>query len=159
MCRSVAEEPRPDELGAECRLLNRYLIGTDVASDVVTAYVRAHQFPGIATRSEPGDLDRALLRIAGIGPGFARAADAYAAVFARTSLLRRKLVLLVAILESRGDSAAALDTASPGPRLVWMLGAAAQAGAGVARVAGVAFLLPAVYLWCRLASRRRGRLI
>ncbi len=45
-------------------------------------------------------MDRILLRIAVTSPALAQWADSYASIAARKSLLRKKLILLMAILES-----------------------------------------------------------
>jgi hypothetical protein len=123
-----------EALAAECRVFCRYLLGRDAPPDVVDAYCRAHE-GGCA------------------GPGLALTALDRAAVCARGSVLRRKLVLLVAILESRGSTAAALDTAVPGSRLAWLAGAAASAaGWAVAAGAGALVVVPA-WAWHRWIRR------
>jgi hypothetical protein len=142
-----------EALAAECRVFCRYLLGRDAPPDVVDAYCRAHEGgcagPGLALTA----LDRALCGVARGGPRLARIADSYAAVCARGSVLRRKLVLLVAILESRGSTAAALDTAVPGSRLAWLAGAAASAaGWAVAAGAGALVVVPA-WAWHRWIRR------
>ena len=142
-------------LDDECRRLTHYLIGSDPPPAVMDAYVRAHRHPGLEARAATGR-EKALLRMASMGPVFVRAADAYGAVFARGSLLRRKLVLLVAILESHGRSAAAIDTATPGSRMTWMLSVGAHGAACAARVVLVALLLPPLQLWLRRIDNTRG---
>jgi hypothetical protein len=119
----------------------RYLLGEDPPADVVAAYSAAHDVGGVEMNGERGVLDLALLRIARVGPAFARIADAYAALFARTSLLRRKLVLMLAILES-GRTAAALEAITPGSRAGFVLRVAVL----TLRVALSAFVA-AVILW------------
>src|SRR5690348_4672039 len=96
---AVADVAQLERLTEECQILTSFLIARGAPADVAAAYVRAHEVSPVAARGTASALDRALLRIANLGPRFARAADAYAAVFARNALLRRKLVLLVAILE------------------------------------------------------------
>ena len=82
---------------------------------MLAKYRSAHDFgalePERATRYE-----RALVALARGAPWLARAMDVHARVFANGSLLRRKLVLLLAILESRSPSAEALDAPTPGSR-------------------------------------------
>jgi hypothetical protein len=141
-----------EELGAECLIFTRYLIDTDPSSEVVTAYQRAHEVSAVAPPGGRGPLDRALLRVAHLGPGFARAADGYAAAFAKRSLLRRKLVLLVAILESRQHTAVVLDTAVPGSRAAWVFTTGFQI-AGCALVVGLATLvIVPLCLWYSLRN-------
>lgn len=100
-------------LAAECGVFSAYLLGSAAPHDVVAAYTRAHAV-GVIRTSAASALDRAALATARRGPVLARAADAFAAFAARGGLLRQKVVLLVAILESRGDTADYIDTAQPG---------------------------------------------
>jgi hypothetical protein len=86
-------------------------------------------------------IDRALMRLATRGPLAARMADAYASIFARSGLLRRKLVLLVAILESHGETSRAIDTARPGSRIAWFGELAFRAALTVALLLAAALIL------------------
>jgi hypothetical protein len=138
-----------DVLALECDVFCRYLLGRRPGSDVAAAYHRAHAV-GSVQRIEPTVLDRALLDIARVGPALAHAADAFASVARRPSLLRRKLVLLVAILESHGSSAAVLDTARPGSRLWWTVRLIGQVAFWTLSVVAGAALVIARYAWLRL---------
>lgn len=141
----------------ECDLFCRYLLGRSPEPAVVAAYCRAHAV-GVVERqlpAHPSARDRALLQIARIGPAFVRAADAYAAVFARSSLLRRKLVLLLAILES-GGAAAELDHATPGSRVSWILSTAIALAAVALRIAVAAVLVTLLLPWYALRDARTG---
>jgi hypothetical protein len=100
-------------LAAECGVFTAYLLGGPAPHDVVAAYTRAHAL-GVIGTTPASMLDRAALATARRGPVLARAADAFVAFAARGGLLRQKVVLLVAILESRGDTADRIDTAQPG---------------------------------------------
>jgi len=140
-------------LDLECRIFTKYLAGEDPAGDVLQAYQRAHTVSTVAPDAPPpGPVDRALLRIARVGPRCTRGADGYAAVFAKATLLRRKLVLLVAILESRGDTASKIDSAEPGPRWMWMLQIGAQALGSVVVLSLAALLIIPLSLWYRLVD-------
>src|SRR5262245_39508512 len=108
-------------LRRECHLFSRYLVGTDAHADVVAAYIRAHELNRVTGAEHWTALDRALVRVSGWGPWSVRLADLYSAVFAKTSVLRRKLVLMVAILESRADTAEMMDTADAGSSLGWLV--------------------------------------
>ncbi|MFN8178462.1 MAG: hypothetical protein U0167_11045 [bacterium] len=85
-------------------MLTRHLAGVAPSPYVVAQYVRAHE----AGRSGPvrsvDDEDDPLVLAARGGPFGARLADAWAAAFDRTGPLRRKLVLLLALLESGRES-------------------------------------------------------
>lgn len=135
---------------AEGEQFARYLLGGPVPSSVLDAYVRAHHVSRVSESGCPPTLDRALIALARRGPFWTRAADSYAALFARSGLLRRKLVLLVAILESHGASARAIDTAQPGSTAGWIVDAGVRGAASVLllALAGIA-LVP-----MRLLDRR-----
>lgn len=114
----MREQTSALSLADECATLARYLMGRDAPELVVRAYQRAH---GVCEIDRPaGPLDRALMTFARGGPGFARAADALAAFCCRAGVLRRKVVLLVAILESFGATSDAIDTAD-GRSFAWFV--------------------------------------
>jgi hypothetical protein len=99
-----------DVLRDELARFSTWLVGAEVAAALgssdttVSSYLRWHLRP-----EARGDrFDHALLRIAAFGrPGLALA-DAYAARFRRTALLRRKLSLVIALIET-GPSHEALE--------------------------------------------------
>ena len=101
-----------------------------------------------------GPLDRALMQVAHWGPPFTRVADGYAATFARASLLRRKLVLLLAILESRRQTAAVLDTAVAGSRVTWALTVAVHVAVRVLVTCLAALLIVPLWAWHRVMGTR-----
>src|SRR5262249_40949108 len=104
------ESPDP-ELATECDVFCRYLIDRAATPAITGAYARAHAIGSVEADRPATAFDRRLLQFARRGPRFARMADSYAVIFARLSVLRRKLVLLVAILESIGSTAVVIDTA------------------------------------------------
>ena len=146
----MSEVDEFDVLAAECRIFTRYLVDSDAPAEVMAAYKRAHKVSAVASRSITPPLDRALLRVAYMGHWFTGAADGYAAAFAKTSLLRRKLVLLVAILESRQHTAAVLDTAVPGSRAAWMLVVCLRVVGCALAVSLVTLLIAPLYIWYSL---------
>jgi len=91
----MAPDDIRSRLAAECDVLTRYLTGALPSRDVTAAYLDGvSREPG-----PPDDADARLLDFAGRGPVRARTADVWCRVFAPTSRLRRRLVLLLAILE------------------------------------------------------------
>ena len=82
----------------ECDVFCRYLVGRSATLFVAGKYAEAHSCdPRYCAASS---FDSFLLGVASLSPQFAQWSDSYACVAARTSLLRRKLILLIAILES-----------------------------------------------------------
>lgn len=137
-------------LDAECRRLTRYLLGEAPSAYVRACYVRAHRASRAFTPRGP--FDRVALRLAATALG-ARLADAHARLFAPTSALRCKLLLLLAILESSAPSFHRID--DPGPRtlpLAWLRLAWIGLAAGLAALVGSLLLLP-VQAACRIGAR------
>jgi hypothetical protein len=99
-------------LNLECVRFARYLTKQPVTPYVLDKYRDAHaRHPGL-NAATAGRFDRLLVSVArahGLG---AWLVDAYTAVFLKPALVRRKWVLLVAILESTAPTAALFD--SPG---------------------------------------------
>jgi hypothetical protein len=141
------------ELAEECRVFCRYLAGVEATEDVVRAYQRAHDVSSLKLNAAT-PMDRALLQLASGSTTLTRIADSFAAPLVPGGALRRKLVLLLAILESRGASASQVDHAVPGSRLIWVAGAAFHGAAWFARLVVAALLLVPLRLW-HLASDHR----
>lgn len=109
-------------LSVECEVFCRYLAGFEPPPYVVLKYIEAHESGrnGPIVRSDDA-LEEALVRLARRGVVSARAADAYASVFRPSGTLRRKLVLLLAILETFGPTSARVDTPNRRTRLTFGL--------------------------------------
>jgi hypothetical protein len=132
-------------LQRECDVLCRYLIGTAATPYVSTNYVEFHN----RGRFKPNRFDQLLIRIASAGPLLARFADTYASRFARRAILRQKLVLLLALLESATPSSEYVDT--PRGRSLFIRMAAETALYLAMLAAGTVLLGPAHWM----LSRRR----
>jgi hypothetical protein len=140
-------------------VFTRYLIGIDAPPIVLDAYQRAHDRGSVVTGSQETSLDCALLRLARLGAAGTRAADAYAALFARTSVLRRKLVLLVAILESWRRSADLIDTATSESIAGLVLSTAGRALRSAAAAAMAAVVLVPLRIWFSIRKRAASRVV
>ncbi len=107
--KSAASSP----LERECEVFCQYLAGIRPDAYVRGKYEEAHR---VARDYEGGGpFDRLLLGLASNGPVFASFADSYASLLARRSLLRRKLILLLAILESCAPARGFQDSPDGGP--------------------------------------------
>jgi hypothetical protein len=100
----------PAELDRECEVFCRYLCDEPPSDYVRAKYRAAHEVGAIEPPGGATSFDRALVTMAASTPGFTRAIDGYARVFTASGLLRRKLVALLAILETRSPSDAVVDT-------------------------------------------------
>jgi len=94
------------ELEIEARVLGRYLVRAEPPSYVVGKYIDYHR-----RHPQTGDrFDRFLLALSSRAPFLAAVADSYCSRFCKQSLLRRKLVLLLALLECSAESSRYLDS-------------------------------------------------
>lgn len=97
----------PRDLRREVDTFARYLIGERVASEALAdAYASAHGKLALVAR---GGIDRWLLDVARLHPFLTRVADAYARRFAPRAAVRRKLILLLAMLESTHPTSEAFE--------------------------------------------------
>ena len=104
--------PTEDPLVRECALLSMYLVGQPPGEYVTRKYVEAHRKLQPRLGGEAGsDPVLALARRGAFATGLV---DAYTRVFRSDSIFRRKLILLVAILECAPSTAAAFE-APPSP--------------------------------------------
>jgi len=106
-------------MDSECQVFTRYLTGQDASPQVRQKYkalneIRNEFWPG--GDAEP--FDTRLISIAVRGPRWARIADSYARWFCPGSRLRKKMVLLLALLECTSPSFRYLDETDSENRLV-----------------------------------------
>jgi NADH dehydrogenase len=128
-------------LEAECRVFTRYLLGSDADEYVRAKYREAHRHLALDARTP---LDRVLLGFARRGSVFTHMSDVYAAVFAGDVALRRKLVLLLAILETCPPHSRVIDRAAGASKPAFLVAAASRlAWAGILLIAGSLVLAPA----------------
>ena len=140
-------------LERECAAFVRYLGAGAGDAYVIAQYVAAHE-AGVVESARTSGFERSVVALARALPWSVRALDAHARVFGNGSLLRRKLVLLLAILETRAPHDEALDTPNPGSnlgmfvRMAW-LGAVFAALVVVTAV----LLLPVRVVWLAGGAR------
>lgn len=157
VCDGVASE-QPDRvealeagaLTAECRVFTQYLLGAEPDDYVAAQYGRAcRTLPALVPSAA---FDAILLTFARRGRRRAAVADAYAAAWRRSSALRQRLVVLIALLETRAPFSAMIDAPMGGsvPGVAGR-GSLTVAGALVHLVIGTLIFAP-VHL---LAGRRR----
>lgn len=122
----------------EARVFGAVITGTGPDAYVASQYARAHQHLPLQPVTAFDDI---LLAFAARGSWSLRAADGYARFFAPTSALRRKLAVLVAILESAAPSDQAFMSSEETPAavmaqlLVTGVGFALLLGVGVVALA------------------------
>ncbi len=127
-------------LSQEVRAFTRYLSGSDPDDYVRSAYVRALTRLPELDESRASWFDRLLLTVGRRGGVLLRPLDGYARLFRPASPLRKRLVLLLAILESWGPSSERLERFEPGSPAVTLARLAASVAVSIVGVA-VAFVI------------------
>lgn len=142
-----------DTADRECRVFTRHLLGVEADAFVLATYRDAvARVPALAPASA---FDEALLASARRGAGWTRIADAYAALLARDSALRRRLVMALAILETRAPFHHRIDAPAGVPGLsLWTRAGLRVALAAVSLAAGLLVFAP---LRLAVAVSGRGR--
>jgi hypothetical protein len=141
------------ELRDECRLFSRYLLGREPDAYVLGRYVSLQ--PAAVNRAPTlTPLDFLLLKTARSGLFGLKIADAYARIFQPRGLLRRKLILIFAILEnSRGFHSRFTSGASSSYVLTLVRIAAAVTGFGLALIASLVIIGPRAVVAGRQSRR------
>lgn len=153
--RTLPPQPPAQELEREFAVFAGYLGESRVDSRLTAAYVRAHQsLPNVADDR----LDSWLLELARGGGARCALADCYARRTRPFGLLRRKLVLTLAVLESMPQTHAAFDTAVTSSAMAaWASLVALGVRWGLTTVAAIVTCLPAhLLLAITPASKRHG---
>ena len=99
-----------DMLNLESVKFCKYLVGIFPDSYVSAKYVEGHKKTGLFPYSEIPLLDRFLLKISRIHPLLTKMADSYARIFYKKAAIRKKMLLLLAILECHMPYYSLLDT-------------------------------------------------
>ena len=90
--------PNKHSVERECQVFCEYLLSCAPQSYAVRKYVDAHE---VSPKFSAGNrFDDLLLRVARVHPVLTKLADSYARLFVPNALLRKKLILLLAILET-----------------------------------------------------------
>ena len=99
-----------DVLGRECDVFCRYLVKQEPDDYIRKKYQKAHQVEGSTLKAFDDAFDTKLLKIATVHHFATRVVDAYTAIFFKHSIVRKKLILLLAILESCASTCRYLDS-------------------------------------------------
>jgi len=99
------------QLERECGTYVRYLCGQNPSTYITEKYVDFHRK---VAAFELDEFDRFLVRFSTRNILCARLADSYARVFRKESSVRKKLILVLALLESSPETFEALDRVPAG---------------------------------------------
>ncbi|MFT5465587.1 MAG: nucleoside-diphosphate-sugar epimerase [Verrucomicrobiales bacterium] len=142
---SAAKSSAENNPGTECDVFCRYLIGERPTAYVVEKY-RAGIESEVFKQAENSAFDEKLIQLAAKRPLLTGFADAYCRFFRPNSIVRRKLVLLLAILEST-TFAAKVDEANDRGVLGFLVASGfATLGFAARLVGGIAVFLPLQFL-------------
>lgn len=99
---------------AECRAFCRHVADVEPTAYVLEHYGRLHPTANASPQASDEVIERALLAMSRWGALPLRLADGYARFFRPRSLLRRRLVLMLAILENSPPSERRLNSGEEG---------------------------------------------
>jgi len=139
------------QLERECRSYTRYLTGHHPTPYVIAKYLDFHQKMGIGVTGDR--FERLLVSISARGPVWTRLADSYASIWRKNSVLRKKLVIALALLECAPPAFETLDRCPAGG----FLGTVLQLGWGAFGYACSLFAATALFssirLWIAVVGR------
>jgi hypothetical protein len=104
----------------ECQIFCEYLVHQNPDTYITQKYQQAHQFGNIPFPKIVPPFERGLMLVARIHPFMTRLADSYSRFLFPSSILRKKLVLLVAILESGKHNQGFSDMPEPATRMTFL---------------------------------------
>ncbi len=111
----MANEPTPFHiLDSECAVFSKYLAHQVPTPYILAKYREAHQASPKLARQHPSPFDNVLVKLSRKHTATARLVDAYTALFFRDAMVRKKMVLLLAILESSAPTYPIFDEPDAG---------------------------------------------
>lgn len=102
------DETQPADYQKECQIFCRYLTGHKANDYVIKKYIDCHAKVDLKARDK---FDSFLVKLASKSPFFTRFCDSFTRFFYSPSLLRKKLVYLLAILENSPPFCSYMDKA------------------------------------------------
>lgn len=146
-------ELRSKDLEKECRVFCQYLLGQKPGPYVMKKYLDVHQKIEMKAKNK---FDRILARMGARNRILVRACDSYSRFFYPRSLLRKKLVYLLAILETASPHAQIIDRSdNRGKFLLLLIMGLKGMGLAFFLLVSFAFLFP---LQVVLKSKQTGEL-
>ncbi|MFN3746386.1 MAG: NAD-dependent epimerase/dehydratase family protein [Hyphomicrobiaceae bacterium] len=137
----------------ECRALTAYLLGTTPSAYIEEQYAKAVHVHALAFDEDFSCFDRTTVDLARRGRLLARSADAYCGLLHRRGVLRRKLIVLAAILEHAAPTNAAFDRVTPRPVALTILSICTYGVVATVSLAlGATILVPAKLI-CAMMAR------
>jgi hypothetical protein len=97
------------QLERECFTYTRYLIGGVPSQYVLNRYLDFHQKSDAISGAGTDAFEQFLVSVSARGPFWASLADSYASIFRKDSAVRKKLVVVLALLECVAPSFEVID--------------------------------------------------
>ncbi len=98
------------QLDQEARVYTKYLIKQAPSPYVIEKYRQAHLRSPNVHQALENPFNELLVKLSSKGPFWARLVDSYATFFLRNALVRKKIILLMAILESSAPTYQAFES-------------------------------------------------
>ena len=137
------DDPVGHELDRECRVYCEYLLGEVPDAYVAAKYRAANLARNLCGPAPENGFEAFLLRLARRGGMFTGMVDTFTGVFGRRSVFRKKMTMLVAILESCGSWHDQIGSAAPGSKTALFLRLAFQGlGFAISLIFSAAVLFP-----------------
>jgi hypothetical protein len=144
-----------DALLRECHVFAQHIASLAPSDYILSKYVSAHEQGQLDISTDA--LDVLLLRFAGRGTFSTALADTYARFTRPAGVLRRKLVLLAAILESAAPTFHVFEPPPPSKTGVALARIALSGFRFGLMLAGALLLLGPAHVWVRLRHRTARR--
>jgi len=152
---AAMEDERHQALKKECETFSCYLIRQHPNAYVREKYLEAHQANPDLQSGYRNIFDRFLLAVSVKSVRLAKMADSYASIFSRGCLLRKKIVLLLAILESTTPTFPHFDLPQGGGRVCLIFSMLRQGLLFTAALIVSTLLFFPINLVSRLSKQRR----
>ena len=135
-------DPKSDRttVELECDVYSRYLTGQPMDHYVLAKYLEAVEPSGCLAELNVTPFDRFLARLSVVHPVLTRSVDGFCRFFYRAAPIRKKLIFLLAVMETRGTTADKLDQVDEKPRIRIFLDLVVQSTISVLLI-GVATLV------------------
>jgi hypothetical protein len=145
-----------NKLANECRVFCQYLLNQEPNSYVREKYLDAHKTEQVERGLEPTFFDHLLIKIAVMNTTCTKLVDAYTRWVYKQSLFKRKLVLLLAILENCSPYYSSFERADVSRRYIAFLRILQKSfGFTVASIVSALFLVP-IHIVSVVLTRIRG---
>jgi nucleoside-diphosphate-sugar epimerase len=142
-----------NDLKKECSILTDYLIRREPDTYVQEKYIQAHKVTGFG--GDTGLFDSLLIKAANSNAFILKLADSYTSIFYKNAILRKKLLLVLAILECCDSTYRDIDRGKEGPVSIMLAQLAQKAFFFFfTLIAGLVFFFPLKLVTARSKNKK-----